>query len=89
MEAEDVEDKWNNYHHTAMQALHRYFREKSVQLHLADTPWITVTTVLDYSAYTCSNIASYRSLRNKVIREIKTAKKTHYPKNYNTSNIPI
>ena len=82
-EAEDVEDKWNNYHRVTTQAFHRFFPEKSVQLHPKDAPWITarIKRLMKQrnNAYKCNDMATYRALRNKVIREIKTAKKSHYP----------
>ena len=80
---EDVQTKWDNYHVTITEAYHHFFPEKTVRLHPADPPWIThrVKRLMQQRnrAYHRRDTHLYKGLRNKVIREIRAAKKAHYP----------
>ena len=80
---EDVETKWNQYHATITQAYHHFFPEKTVSLHPADAPWIThrIKRLIQERdrAFHHHQTDLYKGLRNKVIREIRYAKKAHYP----------
>jgi len=77
-----VEDKWHYYLSTVTTAFHHFFPEKSLSTHPSDLPWITgrIKRLIQQrnQAFHSHNITAYKSLRNTVIREIKTAKKTFY-----------
>ena len=79
----DVQSKWDNYHQTITEAYHHFFPEKTVSLHPADAPWIThrVKRLMQQRnrAHHRRNTDLYKQLRNKIIREIRAAKKAHYP----------
>lgn len=80
--AEDVNTKWENYHTSVMEAYHHYFPPKTTRKHPSDLPWITprIKRLLDQrnkAFYTNKDL--YKQLRNRVIREIREAKKTYYP----------
>ncbi|XP_076029114.1 uncharacterized protein LOC143017962 [Oratosquilla oratoria] len=79
---EGVQEKWDIYINIITQAFHRYFPLKQTRTHPADAPWITprIKRLIQQRAkafYTDINL--FRQLRNKVIREIKRAKKMYYP----------
>ena len=80
---ESVEDKWEAYQDTVMEAYHHCFPEKTVQLHPSDAPWVThrIKRILQQRdrAHRLRNMDRYKRLRNKVIREIRIAKKNYYP----------
>ncbi len=79
---DDVSIKWDNYVSTTTQAYHHFFPTKEMTLHPCDVPWITprikrIMKQRNRAFHTDSNL--YRTLRNKVIREIRSAKKCFYP----------
>ncbi|KAK4323709.1 hypothetical protein Pmani_005611 [Petrolisthes manimaculis] len=81
-EPQDVHTKFHNYVNTTTEAYHHYFPTKTIRVHPADTPWMTprimrLLQLRNKLFYT--DPAQYRSLRNRVIREIKTDKARHYP----------
>ena len=80
---EDVETKWMNYITSITTAYHHFFPEKSLRTHPADLPWMTdrIKRLMEERnrSFHTGNTTLYKSLRNKVIREIKTAKKQYYP----------
>ena len=82
-EAEDVNTKWVNYVKTTMmQAYRRYFPVRSVAVHPNDAPWMSscIKRLLrrrNRLYYT--DPVLYSGVKNRVIREIKSAKKRYYP----------
>ena len=80
---QDVNEKWNNFHTTLISAYHHFFPLETFYVHPKDEPWITprIKRLLQQRnrAFATNNLIRYRSLRNKVIRELKQAKKNHYP----------
>ena len=79
---EDVHTKWNNYITTTMEAYHRCFPTRNGLLHPKDAAWMTprIKRLLrQRNRVYHTNPALYRGTRNKVIREIKAAKKKYYP----------
>ena len=83
IDTEDVQTKWDNYHKTITEAYQQFFPVKTISLHPADAPWIThrVKRLIQQrnQAFHHNRTVAYRGLRNKVIREIRAAKKAHYP----------
>ncbi|MCP4985945.1 MAG: reverse transcriptase family protein [Colwellia sp.] len=82
MDAEDVETKWKNYATTTTEAFHHFFPVKNFTVDPSDAPWMTprlkrLIKQRNRAYYT--DRALFRSLRNKVIREIKAARKSFYP----------
>ena len=82
LDVEDVEEKWENYTATTTEAFHHFFPIKDVTVHPADAPWMSprikrLIKQRNRAYYT--NRALFRSLRNKTIREIDSAKRSHYP----------
>ncbi|XP_050728151.1 uncharacterized protein LOC127004456 [Eriocheir sinensis] len=79
----DVQTKWNNYLSSITAAYHHFFPEKKIRRHPADLPWITdkIKRLMQprSHAHQTGNTNLYKSLRNKVIREIKLAKRNCYP----------
>ena len=80
--AEDVETKWRNYSTTTTEAFHHFFPVKDFSVHPSDAPWMTphikrLMKQRNRAYYT--DRALFRSLRNKVIREIRRAKSSYYP----------
>lgn len=79
---DDVCTKWDNYVSTTTQAYHHFFPTKRMTMHSSDVPWITprvkrLMQQRNRAFYIDSSL--YRTLRNKVIREIRSAKKSFYP----------
>ena len=83
LEEEDVHTKWQNYVSTTTEAFHHYFPAKSVTVHHpSDAPWMTpkikrLMRQRNWAYHSCP--VQYRKVRNRVIREIKTAKANYYP----------
>ena len=82
LEEEDVHTKWRNYFTTTTEAFHHYFPTKDITVDPSDAPWMTpcIKRLLrqrDRAFH--SSPDQYRSLRNRVIREIKKAKASYYP----------
>ncbi|MPC34747.1 hypothetical protein E2C01_028148 [Portunus trituberculatus] len=44
LEVKDVHTKWHSFVTTTREAFHRYFKAKSVTMHLSDAPWMTPRT---------------------------------------------
>ena len=81
-EAENVNDKWGNYVATTTQAFHRCFPVKKIVVHPNDAPWMTPRIkrlIRQKNRLYHSDPVLYRAARNRVIREIKSAKKRFYP----------
>ncbi|XP_076033182.1 uncharacterized protein LOC143020617 [Oratosquilla oratoria] len=82
LNVEDVETKWTNYSTTTIEAFHHFFPVKDFSVHHSDAPWMTphikrLIKQRNKAFYT--DRAQFRFLRNKVIREIITAKSSYYP----------
>ena len=82
LDVEDVETKWNNYTTTTTEAFTHFFPLKNFSVDPSDAPWMTprlkrLIKQRNRAYYT--NRALFRSLRNKVIREIRAAKSSYYP----------
>nr|XP_027212358.1 uncharacterized protein LOC113805543 [Penaeus vannamei] len=79
----EFERKWKHYVASITSAYHHFFPEKKLRKHCGDLPWITdrIKRLMNQRdhAHRTSNTALYKSLRNKVIREIKLAKANFYP----------
>ncbi|XP_076064938.1 uncharacterized protein LOC143038979 [Oratosquilla oratoria] len=82
LEAEDVETKWKNYSTTTTEAFHFFFPVKDFSVNRSDAPWMTprikrLIKQRNRAYYTDRPL--FRSLRNKVIKEISIAKSSYYP----------
>ena len=80
--ADDVHTKWTNYVDTTTQAFHRFFPIKSVDVHPKDAPWMSARIkrlLRQRNRLYHTDSVLYRAARNRVIREIKSAKKRYYP----------
>ncbi|XP_076039158.1 uncharacterized protein LOC143024257 [Oratosquilla oratoria] len=82
LEAEDVETKWKNYSTTTTEAFHFFFPVKDFSVNRSDAPWMTprikrLIKQRNKAYYTDRPL--FRSLRNKVIKEISIAKSSYYP----------
>ena len=81
---DDVQCKWDNYISSVTLAYHHYFPLKEMRTHPSDAPWMTprIKRLLQQRnrAFYCADDARFRSLRNRVCREITAAKKNHYPR---------
>ena len=82
LEAEDVETKWKSFTTTTTEAYHHFFPVKDFTVDPSDAPWMTprlkrLIKQRNRAYYT--DPALFRSLRNKVIREIRAAKSSYYP----------
>merc|ERR1712035_150630 len=90
--AESVEDKWEAYQDTVMEAYHHCFPEKTVQLHPSDAPWVThrIKRIMQQRdrAHRLRNMDLYKRLRNKVIREIRIAKKNYHHQRWSSGQQP-
>ncbi len=79
---DDVNTKWENFSTTATRSYHHFFPTKRTKMHPTDVPWITprIKKLITQRNKAFFNMrGQYRRLRNKVIREIRRAKKTYYP----------
>ncbi|XP_076039036.1 uncharacterized protein LOC143024139 [Oratosquilla oratoria] len=81
LNVDDVETKWRNYSTTTIEAFHHFFPVKDFSVHHSDAPWMTphikrLIKQRNKAFYT--DRAQFKFLRNKVIREISTAKSSYY-----------
>ncbi len=75
-EVEDVHTKWQKYVNTTMDVYERYFPVKTIPVYPDDAPWLTPRVkwlIQQRSQAFYTDTGLYRSLKNKVIREIRTA----------------
>ena len=80
---EDVDAKWEKYVHTVTEAYHHHFPLKIKTTHPSDAPWMTarIKRLLGQrNRLFYMDSTRYRSMRNLVIREINSAKKSYYPR---------
>ncbi len=80
---QDVQQKWDYYQDTITTAYHHFFPTKTVRTHPNDVPWITPRIkrlIRQRNSAFHTDYTRYKSLRNQIIREIKAAKKTFYPR---------
>ena len=82
LDAEDVETKWRNYTITTTEAFHHFFPVKDFSVNPSDAQWMTPRLkrlIKQRNRAFYIDRALFRSLRNKVIREIRAAKLSYYP----------
>ena len=76
-----VERKCDLFYSELNSAIDLYFPSKSVKIHVSDKPWITTRVkalIKQRQAAFLQNSPSWHTLRNKVQRQIKRAKKSFY-----------
>ncbi|XP_071477419.1 uncharacterized protein [Diadema antillarum] len=90
---DSVSEQCANFYATLHTAIEKHFPMRRVKLHPTDKDWMTpkIKAMIKsrQKAFSCRNTAVYKHYRNKVSREIATAKSTFYStkiQNLKTSN---
>ncbi|XP_035688786.1 uncharacterized protein LOC118424344 [Branchiostoma floridae] len=80
--ATSAESKCDAFYSTLKCAVDKYFPTKVVRLHCRDKPWVTpcIKALIEkrQKAFHKGNTSAWKRYRNRVIREISTAKRNHY-----------
>lgn len=81
--ADDVQTKWENFQDTITTPFHHFLPAETLMMHPRDVPWVIphIKPLMQQRTKACyTDTDLYRRPRHQVIKEVKSAEQTCYPK---------